>query len=151
MKADAVSRLSKALVPPATAMAKALSQAKWVPIQEAPGGTTTLKAADVPPTGFAPASIDVPIMREFNALAPGRGDLGEDLVMMPVELAIPTFWVKGQLLNVRNTGADFVVTVLGEEFDPRYPDRALRFDNSFTCQQFVSKWYAREAADPRAR
>lgn len=64
---------------------------------------------------------------------------------------IPAFWMKGQLLNVRNAGADYVITVLGEEFDPRYPERALRLSNYALCQDFISRWYQRESHDPRAR
>lgn len=62
----------------------------------------------------------------------------------------PAHWIKGQLLNVRNNGSTFILTPLEEEFDPRHPERAKFFDNSFDCQQFVSGWYARDAADPRA-
>lgn len=67
------------------------------------------------------------------------------------EAGTPRDWVKGQLLNVRNTGDGYTVTLYPEEFDPRSPKRALRFPNTFECQQFVSQWYARESADPRAR
>lgn len=62
----------------------------------------------------------------------------------------PEGWVKGQLLNVRHAGPGYRVTLLGEEFDPRYPDRCLEFSNGFECQQFVSNWYARQSHDPRA-
>jgi len=63
---------------------------------------------------------------------------------------VPLFWTKGQLLNVRNGGEHYVVTLLGEEFDPRYPERALKFANSTQCQDFVSRWYQRETYDGRA-
>lgn len=53
----------------------------------------------------------------------------------------PDFWVKGQLLNVVNAGQQYNVTVLGEDYDPRYPERALQFPNSWDCQSFVSWWY----------
>ena len=56
----------------------------------------------------------------------------------------PEFWIKGQLLNVRRSGDNFMLTVLGEEFDPRHLERALVFDNAYDCQQFVSWWYQRE-------
>lgn len=56
---------------------------------------------------------------------------------------IPAAWTLGQLLNVRNTGPDYCVTLYPEEFDPRHPERALRFTNSAECQSFVSRWYAR--------
>lgn len=55
--------------------------------------------------------------------------------------AYPDFWTKGQLLNVVNTGSHYNLTVLGEDFDPRYPERSLRFPNSWECQAFVSWWY----------
>jgi len=63
----------------------------------------------------------------------------------------PPSWTKGQLLNVRNAGECYVITLLGEEFDPRHPERALKFTNPALCQNFVSSWYAREHFDPRAR
>jgi hypothetical protein len=66
----------------------------------------------------------------------------------------PISWNKGQLLNVRNRGEFYVVTLLGEEDDPPLkpaPNGALRFTNTALCQDFVSKWYATEHHDPRAR
>jgi hypothetical protein len=66
----------------------------------------------------------------------------------------PSSWTKGQLLNVRNRGEFYVVTLLGEEDDPPLkpaPNGALRFTNTALCQDFVSKWYATEHHDPRAR
>lgn len=54
----------------------------------------------------------------------------------------PDFWTRGQLLNVRNAGSHYNVTVLGEDFDTRYPERCLQFPNSWECQAFVSWWYA---------
>lgn len=65
-------------------------------------------------------------------------------------LPIPSDWVKGQLLNVRNAGHAYRVTVLGEEYDHRNPARCLEFTNSAECQNFVSAWYARQSTDPRA-
>ncbi len=62
----------------------------------------------------------------------------------------PADWRKGALLNVRVAGADYVVTLYPEEFDPERPERALRFPNPARCQDFVSAWYAREHHDPRA-
>jgi hypothetical protein len=67
---------------------------------------------------------------------------------------IPQSWTKGQLLNVRNRGEFYVVTLLGEEDDPPLkpaPNGALRFTNTALCQDFISKWYATEHHDPRAR
>jgi hypothetical protein len=65
----------------------------------------------------------------------------------------PPGWLKGQLLNVRNRG-EYVVTLLGEEDEPPLrpaPSGVLRFSNSAKCQEFISRWYARESYDPRAR
>ncbi len=69
----------------------------------------------------------------------------------PEPPSVPPSWTKGQLLNVRNAGECYVITLLGEEFDPRHPERALKFTNPALCQNFVSSWYARENHDPRAR
>lgn len=63
----------------------------------------------------------------------------------------PADWRKGALLNVRNRGDAYVVTLYPEEFDERYPARALRFTNPGECQDFVSRWYTAEHHDPRAR
>lgn len=63
----------------------------------------------------------------------------------------PADWRKGALLNVRNRGDAYVVTLYPEEFDEERPDRALRFTNLGECQDFVSHWYAAEHHDPRAR
>ncbi len=66
----------------------------------------------------------------------------------PLERAQDAGWIKGQLLNVRNVGSHYNVTLLGEEYDPRYPERCLQFANSGECQNFVSTWYARESGGP---
>lgn len=91
-------------------------------------------------------------------LAKARVEEGPPLTVNEFELRlghegdpIPPNWVKGQLLNVRNRGDYYVITLYPEEEDPRHPERALRFSNTWTCQEFVSKWYALESADPRAR
>lgn len=68
-----------------------------------------------------------------------------------VHVDVPAFWSKGALLNVRNRGDDYCITLYPEEFDPRHPERAMMFPNTWTCQDFVSTWYARENPDPRAR
>lgn len=60
----------------------------------------------------------------------------------------PADWVKGQLLNVRNVGGKYCVTLLGEEFDPRHPERSLHFDNCYETQHFVSFWYAKDGSRP---
>jgi len=67
---------------------------------------------------------------------------------------VPPSWTKGQLLNVRNRGEFYVLTLLGEEDEPPLkpaPSGALRFTNTPLCQDFISRWYARESHDPRAR
>lgn len=66
----------------------------------------------------------------------------------PEEKAQAAGWIKGQLLNVRNAGEHYNVTLLGEEYDPRQPERCLRFTNINDCQNFVSAWYARGPAGP---
>lgn len=60
----------------------------------------------------------------------------------------PEGWCKGQLLNVRNAGSHYNVTLEGEEYNPRAPERCLQFTNIGECQNFVSRWYAREAGGP---
>lgn len=62
----------------------------------------------------------------------------------------PQDWRKGALLNVRNMGAEYVITLYPEEFHPDQAERALRFTNVAKCQDFVSAWYSRESPDPRA-
>jgi len=63
----------------------------------------------------------------------------------------PADWHPGQLLNVRNTGPDYTITLWPEEADPRKPERALHFTNPGHAQNFVSAWYSRQSHDPRAR
>ena len=63
----------------------------------------------------------------------------------------PAFWPRGAMLNVRNYGAEYIITLFPEEFHAERPERALRFTNSARCQDFVSRWYMREHYDPRAR
>jgi hypothetical protein len=78
----------------------------------------------------------------------------EEVRMEPEAPKVPPSWTKGQLLNVRNRGEFYVVTLLGEEDEPPLkpaPSGALRFTNTPLCQAFVSAWYARESFDPRAR
>ena len=73
-----------------------------------------------------------------------------DIPEAPVKPTPPEDWRKGALLNVRNRGPEFVVTLYPEEYDMERPERALSFTNLTECQNFVSTWYARESADPRA-
>jgi hypothetical protein len=71
-----------------------------------------------------------------------------------IEVRAPASWTKGQLLNVRNRGEFYVITLLGEEDEPPLkpaPNGALRFMNTALCQDFISTWYSRESHDPRAR
>lgn len=63
----------------------------------------------------------------------------------------PLDWIKGQLLNVRNYGAEYIITRHPEEYDQEHQDRAMKFTNLGECQDFVSAWYARESHDPRVR
>jgi hypothetical protein len=63
----------------------------------------------------------------------------------------PSDWRKGALLNVRNRGDAYVITLYPEESHPERPERELRFTNPGVCQDFISAWYAAEHHDPRAR
>jgi hypothetical protein len=70
-----------------------------------------------------------------------------------IELRAPSSWTKGQLLNIRNRGEFYVVTLLGEEDEPPLrpaPSGALKFTNPALCQDFISRWYMREHYDARA-
>ncbi len=64
---------------------------------------------------------------------------------------VPPDWRPGMLLNVRNAGDCYRITLYPEEYDPRHPERTLRFPNPADCQKFVSLWYSRQSPDPRAR
>ena len=81
----------------------------------------------MPPPDYAPAAPEGPPLDENG---------------LPV---VPKDWSKGQLLNVRNAGTHYNVTLLGEEYDPRHPERCLQFSNPAECQNFVSTWYQRES------
>ena len=63
----------------------------------------------------------------------------------------PADWRKGALLNVRNRGEAYVITLYPAEHDPDHPEREMRFTNLGECQDFVSAWYARESHNPLAR
>jgi hypothetical protein len=101
---------------------------------------------------IAPEQIVPPeVLREVSL--PTQQDFEESTAELLLSTAPPS-WTKGQLLNVRNRGEFYVVTLLGEEDDPPLkpaPNGALRFTNTALCQDFVSKWYATEHHDPRAR
>ncbi len=79
-------------------------------------------------------AIDAEVLRDVGAAEPQP----------------PSFWGRGALLNVRTTGGDYIVTLYPEEYDPRSPERAMRFANPALCQNFVSQWYSRQSHDPRA-
>ncbi|WP_244191308.1 hypothetical protein [Ralstonia insidiosa] len=64
---------------------------------------------------------------------------------------VPADWRKGALLNVRNYGDRYVITLWPEEYSQEKPERAIEFTNLGECQNFVSDWYARHSHDPRAR
>ena len=72
----------------------------------------------------------------------------EDPTPAPYIPKIPLDWRVGMLLNVRNTGADYTITLFPEEFDPRKPERSLHFDSSYEAQHFVSFWYSRDGSCP---
>jgi hypothetical protein len=109
-----------------------------------PPSADSMEAAEVALSDIVKQALD-------QAIAPEQivpAELLDDLPVAPVS------WTKGQLLNVRNRGEFYVVTLLGEEDDPPLkpaPNGALRFTNTALCQDFVSKWYATEHHDPRAR
>lgn len=97
----------------------------------------------------APAVVDFDAILDRTEEQTYHRDVQFEPIELPPELEpgdqpIPADWVKGQLLNVRCYGGDYRVTLLGEEYDDRHPERCLLFTNSFECQQFVSRWYARE-------
>lgn len=71
--------------------------------------------------------------------------------MLPEPNQLPSHWRKGALLNVRNYGAEYIITLHPEEHNPEHPERSMSFTNLGECQNFVSNWYARESFDPRAR
>ena len=99
----------------------------------------------------------VPRKPRFKRVAPPDYAPGPDVAEPQTEVEsppeaprVPADWMLGALLNVRNTGPEYVVTIFPEEFDYQHPERALRFTNTAQCQQFVSEWYARVYSDPRA-
>lgn len=85
---------------------------------------------------------------DLNAEQAPPGEVEADV--SPEEKARAAGWVKGQLLNVRNAGSHYNVTILGEEYDPRSPQRCIQFTNRAECQDFISNWYARESNTPFA-
>ena len=100
-----------------------------------------------PAVQFEPGAISAVIPMPARMVAPEP----EPEVLEPESPQYPADWRPGMLLNVRNTGPDYTITLWPEEFDHRKPERALHFTNPGECQNFVSKWYARQSHDPRAR
>ena len=91
--------------------------------------------------------------RDYNEANPPFAIVNDvpDEIAEQVEYRHPDDWTKGALLNVRNAGECYNVTLYPEESDPRHPERTLKFTNPAKCQDFVSKWYARESHNPLAR
>ena len=91
--------------------------------------------------------------RDYNEANPPFAIVNDvpDEIAEQVEYRHPEDWTKGALLNVRNAGECYNVTLYPEEADPRLPERTLKFTNPAKCQDFVSKWYARESHNPLAR
>lgn len=146
MKLDPVSRYAIALGPPpklkksAIAVAQAIRSTPPARVRSDLTASAGTQADEIQPRNSL-GSLER-LAEEAYAAA--------SQAIMAIGPPVPNGWIKGQLLNVRNNGSEYVVTILGEEFDPRYPERALKFDSSFSCQAFISKWYARECHDPRA-
>jgi hypothetical protein len=67
-----------------------------------------------------------------------------DESLTPEERATKAGWNKGQLLNVQNMGSHYRVMLLGEDYNPQHPERAIDFTQPNDAQDFVSKWYAPE-------
>jgi hypothetical protein len=66
------------------------------------------------------------------------------------DVDIPESWQRGALLNVRNMGEEYIVSLYPDEYDYRKPENGIRFPSAWECQNFVSNWYARPEVDPRA-
>lgn len=75
----------------------------------------------------------------------------EETSVNEMPISVPPDWRKGALLNVRNYGDRYVITLWPEEYDSEKSERAVEFTNLGECQNFVSDWYARHSHDPRAR
>lgn len=69
----------------------------------------------------------------------------------PQSIETPADWTKGALLNVRNHGEHYIITLYPEEYSRDREERCIKFTNVGRCQDFVSDWYARQSHDPRAR
>ncbi len=78
--------------------------------------------------------------------------LGDSVMLPDGELvATPSGWHIGALLNVRNYGSEYIITLWPEELSQEQKGRAISFTNPSKCQDFVSKWYARDSHNPLAR
>ena len=93
-----------------------------------------------------PRKADAPVRIDPADVIDGDAEIIERAPNEP-----PANWRKGALLNVRNYGDAYRITLFGEEYSPEREERALTFTNPGECQDFVSKWYAPEHHDPRAR
>lgn len=84
------------------------------------------------------------------AVVPDDVGVIDEADLLPDMPLVPHDWILGQLLNVRATGYGWNITLYPDEFDARYPERAMVFTHYGQCQDFISKWYARQYHDPRA-
>lgn len=75
----------------------------------------------------------------------------EECSTVPSAEKYPSDWAKGALLNVRNYGEHYAVTLYPEEYSHDREERCIKFTNLGECQAFVSDWYSRQHHDPRAR
>jgi len=66
-------------------------------------------------------------------------------------IQVPADWRIGALLNVRNHGEHYVITLWPEEYSPERENRCIKFTNLGECQGFASDWYSHHSHDPRAR
>ena len=102
----------------------------------------------------SPAGVinpDAPVVFAFASNGPSEQlQVIEPESTEPEGPQLPDDWHPGMLLSVRNFGDAYTITLWPEEFDPRKPERALRFANPAAAQNFISKWYARQSHDPRA-
>lgn len=97
-----------------------------------------------------PEARNVVPVAESQALAPEASDAEVAPSQGGISPDIPEYWRHGALLNVRNAGDAYLLTLWPEEYDYRKPERGLRFTNPGECQDFVSRWYSRQNHDPRA-
>ena len=101
-------------------------------------------------TLHARAKLEVHALRDYSSEQPPESLLQASAPGARQDSLIPEHWHKGLLLNVRNFGAFYAVTSLDEEYDTRYPERAMTFTHAVELQNFISDWYSRSNHDPRA-